>query len=49
MEDCVTNTLWTVRVLGHALRPYKRPRILPTFDERSFQGYIGGVRGCLPI
>jgi len=33
--------------LGHALRPYKRPCTLPTFYERSFQGYFGRVRGWL--
>jgi len=29
MEVCVPNSLWIVRVSGHALRPYKRPCILP--------------------
>ena len=40
MEDCVPNALWIVRVSSHALRSYNRPCTLPTFDERSFQGYL---------
>jgi hypothetical protein len=35
MENCVTSSLWMVRVLGHALWPCKLPCILPTFYERS--------------
>jgi len=40
MEYCIPNSLWIIRVSGHALRPYKRPCILPTFYEQSFQGYF---------
>jgi hypothetical protein len=37
MEDYVPNSLWTVWGLGHVLRPYKRPCILPTLYEPSFR------------
>ena len=40
MEYCVLISLWIVRVSGHALRPYKRPCILPTFMSDHFKDIL---------
>jgi len=40
MEDCVSNSLWIVRVSGHALRPYKFPCTLPTFMNELFKDIL---------
>ena len=39
MEDGLYHSSRALRIPGHALRPYERPRYLPILYEQGFPGY----------
>jgi len=41
MEDSVPNSVWAVRVLGHAVRTHKLPSLFPAMDVRDLERISG--------